>query len=299
MMDFLKISQEVKEALENSQPVVALESTIISHGMPYPKNLETALSLEKTVRKHGAIPATIAVMGGKIKVGLSESEIEHLAKANGILKLSRMDLPYAVSKKMDGATTVAATMMCADFAKIKVFATGGIGGVHRGVNETFDISADLVELSQTPLIVVSAGVKSILDIPKTLEVLETLGVTVVGYQTRDFPSFYSRNSGNTLYMQVNTPEEAAALYLIKRKMGIKGGILVANPISKEHEIPNNVINEAIGHAIEESKLKKISGKALTPFLLSKIVELVPQALEANIHLAMSNAALAAEISKEL
>ncbi len=299
MMDFLKISQEVKEALENSQPVVALESTIISHGMPYPKNLETALSLEKTVRKHGAIPATIAVMGGKIKIGLSESEIEHLAKANGILKLSRMDLPYAVSKKMDGATTVAATMMCANFAKIKAFATGGVGGVHRGVNETFDISADLVELSQTPLIVVSAGVKSILDIPKTLEVLETLGVTVVGYQTRDFPSFYSRNSGNTLYMQVNTPEEAAALYLIKRKMGIKGGILVANPISKEHEIPNNVINEAIGHAIEESKLKKISGKALTPFLLSKIVELVPQALEANIHLVMSNAALAAEISKEL
>lgn len=299
MMNFLEISQEVKEALENSQPVVALESTIISHGMPYPTNFETALALESEVRNHGAIPATIAVIRGKIKVGLSESDIKYLSRAKGILKLSRMDLPYAVSKKLDGATTVAATMMCADFAGIKVFATGGVGGVHRGVNESFDISADLVELSQTPILVVSAGVKSILDIPKTLEVLETLGVTVAGYKTQDFPSFYSRKSGSRLYMHVDNPYEAATLYKTKRKMGIKGGILVANPISKEHEIPNDVINSAIERALKESKIKKVTGKEITPFLLSKIVEFVPQALEANIHLAMSNAALAAEIAKNI
>ncbi len=299
MMDFLELSPEVKDALKNSQPVVALESTIISHGMPYPKNFETALTLEKEVRAHGAIPATIAVIGGKIKIGLSESDIEYLSKAKGILKLSRMDLPYAVSKKLDGATTVAATMMCANFGGVKVFATGGVGGVHKGVNESFDISADLVELSQTPILVVSAGVKSILDIPKTLEVLETLGVTVVGYKTQDFPSFYSRKSGSKLYMHVDDPYEAAALYKTKRKMGIKGGVLVANPISEAHEIPNGVINEAIERALKESKIKKITGKETTPFLLSKIVELLPQALEANIYLAMSNAALAAEIAKNL
>ena len=298
-MDFLEMSSEVKNALKNSQPVVALESTIISHGMPYPTNFETALELEKEVRDNGAVPATIAVIGGKVKIGLNESEIEYLAKAKKIMKLSRMDLPYAVSKKLDGATTVAATMICANFGGVKVFATGGVGGVHRGVNETFDISADLVELSKTPILVVSAGVKSILDIPKTLEILETLGVTVVGYKTQDFPSFYSTKSGSRLQMHVDSPYEAAELYKTKKKMGMGGGILVANPISKEHEIPNDVVNNAIEQALKEAKIKKIIGKEVTPFLLSKIVELVPQALEANVHLALSNAALAAKIAKKI
>ncbi len=298
-MDFLEMSSEVKNALKNSQPVVALESTIISHGMPYPTNFETALELEKEVRDNGAVPATIAVIGGKVKIGLNESEIEYLAKAKKIMKLSRMDLPYAVSKKLDGATTVAATMICANFGGVKVFATGGVGGVHRGVNETFDISADLVELSKTPILVVSAGVKSILDIPKTLEILETLGVTVVGYKTQDFPSFYSTKSGSRLQMHVDSPYEAAELYKTKKKMGMDGGILVANPISKEHEIPNDVVNNAIEQALKEAKIKKIIGKEVTPFLLSKIVELVPQALEANVHLALSNAALAAKIAKKI
>lgn len=299
MKDIMEISPEVEKALNDSKPVVALESTIISHGMPYPTNLKTAISLENEIRSHDAIPATIAVIGGKIKIGLSNLELEYMAKAKNVLKLSRMDLPYAVSKKLDGATTVAATMMCAKMAGIKVFATGGVGGVHRGVNETFDISTDLFELSKTPVIVVSAGVKSILDIPKTLEILETLGVTVVGYKTYDFPSFYSRDSGSKLYMKVDTPKEVANLYNTKIKMEIESGILVANPISKEYEIPNDVIDKAINKALEIAKENKISGKAMTPFLLSKIVEQIPEALESNIHLAKSNAALAAEITKNL
>ncbi len=299
MKDIMEVSPEVEKALNNSMPVVALESTIISHGMPYPKNLETAISLENEIRSHGAIPATIAVIGGKIKIGLSKLELEYMSKAEGVLKLSRMDLPYAVSKGFDGATTVAATMICANMAGIKVFATGGVGGVHRDANETFDISADLFELSKTPVVVVSAGVKSILDIPKTLEFLETLGVTVVGYRTYDFPSFYSKSSGSKLYMKVDTPKEVANLYNTKIKMEIESGMLVANPISKEYEIPNDVIDKAINKALEMAKEDEISGKAITPFLLSKIVEQIPEALESNIYLAKSNAALAAEISKYL
>ncbi len=299
MKSIMEIAPEVEKALNNSEPVVALESTIISHGMPYPRNLETAILLENEIRLHGATPATIAVIGGKIKIGLNQKELEYMAKAKNILKLSRMDLPYAVSKSLDGATTVAATMICAKMAGIKVFATGGVGGVHRGVNETFDISADLFELSKTSVIVVSAGVKSILDIPKTLELLETLGVTVIGYGTYDFPSFYSRSSGSKLYMKADTPEEVANLYKIKIKMEIKSGMLVANPISKVHEISNNVIDKAIDKALEMAKKSKISGKAMTPFLLSKIVEQIPRALESNVHLAKSNTALAAEISKKL
>ena len=299
MRDFLELSPEVKNAVESNAPVVALESTIISHGMPYPKNLETALSLEDVVREHGAIPATIAVIDGKIKVGLSRKELEFMAKAKDVLKLSRMDLPYAISQKKNGATTVAATMICAHLAGIKVFATGGVGGVHRGVEKTFDISADLFELSKTPVLVVSAGVKSILDIPKTLEVLETLGVTVVGYKTEDFPSFYSRSSGSKLYMRVDTPKEAANLFETRMKMGIDGGMLLANPISKEEEIEPEKISIVIKEALLLAEKKGISGKDVTPFLLSKIVEKLPQALDANISLVKSNAALAAEVAKNL
>ncbi|WP_036221848.1 pseudouridine-5'-phosphate glycosidase [Mesoaciditoga lauensis] len=299
MRSFLELSPEVKNAIESNAPVVALESTIISHGMPYPKNLETALSLENVVREHDAIPATIAVIDGKIKVGLSREELEFMAKAKDVLKLSRMDLPYAISQKKNGATTVAATMICAHLAGIKVFATGGVGGVHRSVEKTFDISADLFELSKTPVLVVSAGVKSILDIPKTLEVLETLGVTVVGYKTEDFPSFYSRSSGSKLYMRVDTPKEAANLFETRMKMGIDGGMLLANPISKEEEIEPEKISIVIKEALLLAEKKGISGKDVTPFLLSKIVEKLPQALDANISLVKSNAALAAEVAKNL
>ncbi len=299
MKNFLEISEEVKDALNSSMPVVALESTIISHGMPYPQNLETALSLEKSVRKQGAVPATIAIIGGKIKVGLEPSEIEYMAKASGILKLSRMDLPYAVSKGLDGATTVAATMICAHLAGIKVFATGGVGGVHREVEKTFDISADLFELSKTPVLVVSAGVKSILDIPKTLEVLETLGVTVAGYRTDEFPSFYSRSSGSKVYMRVDTPEEAAALFKARREMGIDGGMLLANPISEKDEIKREIMDDVIEEALALARKKEIKGKDVTPFLLSEIVKSFPQALDANISLVRSNAILAAEVAKKL
>ncbi|WP_456399348.1 pseudouridine-5'-phosphate glycosidase [Mesoaciditoga sp.] len=299
MENFLEISKEVKDALNSSMPVVALESTIISHGMPYPQNLETALSLEESVRKRGAVPATIAIIGGKIKVGLEPSEIEYMAKASGILKLSRMDLPYAISKGLDGATTVAATMICAHLAGIKVFATGGVGGVHREVEKTFDISADLFELSKTPVLVVSAGVKSILDIPKTLEVLETLGVTVVGYRTDEFPSFYSRSSGSKVYMRVDTPEEAAALFKVRREMGIDGGMLLANPISEKDEIKREFMNDIIEKALVLARKNEIKGKDVTPFLLSEIVKSFPQALDANISLVRSNAALAAEVAKKL
>ncbi len=299
MNEFIDFSSKVKDAIDNGIPIVALESTIISHGMPYPKNIETARSLEEIVEKNGCVPATIAILKGRIKIGLRDEELEFLAKSKEILKLSRMDLPYAIAKKSNGATTVAATMLCAHMAGIKVFATGGVGGVHRGAAETFDISADLVELSKTPVIVVSAGVKSILDIPKTLEVLETLGVTVLGYGTDYFPSFYSRNSGSRLYMRADSPEEVANIFNVKLKLGLSGGILVANPIEKSKEIPNDVINEKINSAIAEAKKANISGKAVTPFLLSRIVEYLPKALEANVELVKANAALAAKISKSI
>ncbi|BBJ28890.1 pseudouridine-5'-phosphate glycosidase [Athalassotoga saccharophila] len=297
MNEFIDLSSKVKDAIDNGIPVVSLESTIISHGMPYPKNIETARALERIVEKNGCVPATIAVLNGRIKIGLKDEELEFLARSKDILKLSRMDLPYAVAKKLNGATTVAATMLCSHMAGIKVFATGGVGGVHRGVAETFDISADLVELSKTPVIVVSAGVKSILDIPKTLEILETLGVTVLGYKTDYFPSFYSHNSGSKLYMRADSPQEVANLFNAKLKMGLSGGILVANPIEKSKEIPNDVIDEKINLALNEAKKLHISGKAVTPFLLSKIVDYLPEALEANVELVKANAELAAKISK--
>ncbi len=299
MNEFVDLSSKVKYAIEKGIPVVALESTIISHGMPYPANIETARALEKVVEENGCAPATIAILNGRIKIGLKDDELEFLARSKDILKLSRMDLPYALAKKLNGATTVAATMLCANMAGIKVFATGGVGGVHRGAAETFDISADLVELSKTPVIVVSAGVKSILDIPKTLEILETLGVTVLGYRTDYFPSFYSRSSGSKLYMRADSPEEVANIFNVKQKLGLSGGMLVANPIEKSKEIPNDVIDEKINSALDEARKSGISGKAVTPFLLSKIVEYLPEALEANVELVKANAALAAKISKSI
>ncbi len=299
MDEFIDLSSKVKEAIKNGDPVVALESTIISHGMPYPTNIETAKSLEKVIEENGAVPATIAVINGKIKIGLNESELEYMATGKEILKLSRMDLPYAIAKNLDGATTVAATMICARLGGVKVFATGGVGGVHRGVVETFDISSDLVELSKTPVIVVSAGVKSILDIPKTLEILETLGVTILGYRTDDFPSFYSQKSGSKLYMKVDSPSEIAKIFKVKMDLGIGGGILVTNPIEKEKEISNEIIDKAIERALLNANKSGIHGKTVTPFLLSKIVEYVPDALRANIDLVRSNAALGAEIACEL
>jgi len=299
MNEFLDLSSEVKSAMKNGDPVVALESTIISHGMPYPTNLETAKSLEKIVLENGAVPATIAVLSGRIKIGLNDSELEYMATAKGILKLSRMDLPYAVTKNFDGATTVAATMLCAKMAGINVFATGGVGGVHRGVIDTFDISADLIELSKTSVVVVSAGVKSILDIPKTLEVLETLGVTVVGYKTDDFPSFYSQKSGSKLYMKAENPTEIAKIFKNKLSLGLDGGILVPNPIEKSKEIPNKVVDSAIDKALNEAALHGIRGKDVTPFLLSKIVEYVPEALNANVELVKFNAVLGSKIAIEL
>lgn len=299
MNEFIDLSSKVKYAMNNGIPLVALESTIISHGMPYPTNVETARMLEKIVEENGAVPATIAILDGHIKIGLKDEEIEFLAKSKDIIKVSRMDLPYVISKKLNGATTVAATMLCAHMAGIKVFATGGVGGVHKGVTETFDISADLVELSKTPVIVVSAGVKSILDIPKTLEVLETLGVTVIGYKTDYFPAFYSRNSGSKLYMRADSPQEVASIFNMKMKLGLGGGILVANPIEESKEIPNTLIDEKINLALIEAKNAGIHGKAVTPFLLSKIVEYLPKALSANVELVKSNALLAAKISKSI
>ncbi len=299
MNEFLDLSSRVNEAIKNREPIVALESTIISHGMPYPTNVQTAKMLEKTVEDNGAVPATIAVINGRIKIGLNEEELEYMATKKGILKLSRMDLPYAVAKGYDGATTVAATMICAKLAGIKVFATGGVGGVHRGVVDTFDVSADLVELSKTPVIVVSAGVKSILDISKTLEMLETLGVTVVGYKTDDFPSFYSQKSGSKLYMRADDPKTVAQIFKAKSALGLEGGMLVANPIDKSKEIPHEVIDKTINMALEEANRTGIRGKDVTPFLLARIVEYVPKALEANVELVKSNAVLAAMISKSI
>jgi pseudouridine-5'-phosphate glycosidase len=299
MNEFMDLSLRVKEAIKSHMPIVALEATIISHGMPYPTNVQTAKTLEKIIKDNGAIPATIAVIKGRIKIGLGDDELEYMATQKGILKLSRMDLPYAVAKGLDGATTVAATMICANMAGIKVFATGGVGGVHRGVIDTFDISADLFELSKTPVIVVSAGVKSILDIPKTLEVLETLGVTVVGYKTDDFPSFYSQKSGSKLYMRADSPKEMADIFKAKLALGLEGGMLVANPIETSKEISHEIIDKAINTALEKANKSGIHGKDVTPFLLTHIVEYIPKALEANVELVKSNAVLAAMISKSI
>ena len=295
MNPYLDISPEVKAALAEGKPVVALESTIISHGMPYPKNVETALRVEQTIRDNGAVPATIAVIGGRLKAGLSRGEIEHLGKAGrAVAKASRRDLPALVARGADGATTVTTTMIIAHMAGIRIFATGGIGGVHRGAETTMDISADLEELAQTPVMVVCAGAKSILDLGLTLEYLETKGVPVIGYGTDELPAFYTRKSGFSVDYRADSPEELAAMFRAQRDLGYRGGMLVTNPIPEQYAMDKEVIDAAIAQALRECEEKGVHGKETTPFLLARVVELTGgESLESNIRLVLNNAALAA------
>ena len=296
----MKISNEVQYALKNNIPVVALESTIISHGMPYPKNVETALLVEKTIRDNGAIPATIGVIDGEAIVGMNPDEIEEFGKRKGIKKVSRRDLPIVYAKKLWGATTVAATMILAAQAGIEIFVTGGIGGAHRKANETFDISADLEELGKTNVSVVSAGVKAILDLKLTLEILETKGVPVLSYQTDEFADFYTRHSGIKMENVVNTPLEVAQIIKAKRDNHLDGGVLIANPIPEEDEMDPTIINNAIEVALANAEKDGIIGKDITPYLLKTIVELTNgDSLESNIKLVLNNAKLGAKIAKEL
>ena len=300
MNKYLDISPEVAEALNSGKPVVALESTIISHGMPYPRNVETALLVEQTIRENGAVPATIAIIGGRLKAGLSKDEIEYLGKSGrNVAKTSRRDIAALVARKADGATTVTTTMMIAHMAGISIFATGGIGGVHRGAEVTMDISADLEELGNTPVMVVCAGAKSILDLGLTLEYLETKGVPVVGYGTDELPAFYTRHSGFGVDYRADSPEELAAMFKAQRDLGLKGGMLFTNPIPEEYSMDKAVIDAAIDQAIKEASEKGIKGKETTPFLLAKVVELTGgDSLDSNIALVLNNARLAAKAAAE-
>lgn len=298
---YLDVAPEVAEAVKAGKPVVALESTIISHGMPYPQNVETALNVEKVLRDNGAVPATIAIIGGRLKAGLSKEEIEYLGKTGqAVTKVSRRDLPLIVAKGMDGATTVATTMIIAAMAGISIFATGGIGGVHRGAQQTFDISADLEELSQTPVTVVCAGAKAILDLPLTLEYLETKGVPVLGYQTKELAAFYTRHSGLEVDYRIDSPAELAKAIHVKKELGMQGGILVSNPIPEEYSMDPAVINKAIDQAVKEAEEQGVHGKATTPFLLARVKELTGgDSLDSNIQLVYNNAKLAALAAVEL
>ena len=294
---WIDVSEEIQEALQTGLAVVALESTIISHGMPYPQNLETAYSVENIVREEGALPATIAILGGRIKIGLSKQELEQFAQNSAPVKVSRRDLPVVLSKKQSGGTTVATTMICARFARIAVFVTGGIGGVHRENEKTMDISADLTELAQTDVAVVCAGVKSILDIPRTLEYLETQGVPVIGYQTAEFPAFYIPSSGSLVQSQINTPEEIALCMKIKWELGLSGGLVIGNPVHQEDAMDRLLIEEAISKSLEEATKKNIEGKEITPFLLERISQLTKgKSLKSNIALVCNNARLGAKIA---
>ena len=301
MNKFLSISKEVQAALNEGKPVVALESTIISHGMPYPQNVETALRVEQTIRDNGAVPATIAIIGGQLKAGCTPEEIEYLGKkGQAVIKASRRDLPVLIARKEDGATTVTTTMIIAALAGIKIFATGGIGGVHRGAQQTFDISADLEELAQTPVMVICAGAKSILDLGLTLEYLETKGVPVIGYQTEELPAFYTRHSGFKVDYRIDTPEELAAAFKAKIDCGLKGGMLVTNPIPEQFSMPKDIIDAAIDKAIREMDEAGIHGKQCTPFLLAKVKDLTGgDSLAANIQLVLNNARLAAQTAVAL
>ena len=301
MNQYLELSKEVKEALEAGKPVVALESTIISHGMPYPQNVQTALRVEQTIRENGATPATIAIIGGKLKAGCTPEEIEYLGKkGQQVIKASRRDLPVLIARKEDGATTVTTTMIIAAMAGIRVFATGGIGGVHRGAQQTFDISADLEELAQTPVMVICAGAKSILDLGLTLEYLETKGVPVIGFGTEELPAFYTRHSGFKVDYRIDTPEELAAAFRAKLDCGLKGGMLVTNPIPEEFSMPKAVIDAAIEEALRQMDQAGIHGKQCTPFLLAKVKDLTGgDSLAANIQLVLNNARLAAKTAKAL
>ena len=297
---YLEIHPEIQEALSEGKPVVALESTIISHGMPYPENVRTAKEVEQVVRNNGAVPAIIAILNGIMKVGLSDDELEFLAKSKDIQKVSRRDIPYIISQKLYGATTVAATMIIAEIAGIKVFVTGGIGGVHRGASETFDISADLQELTKTNVAVVCAGPKAILDIGLTLEYLETQGVPVIGFRTDDMPAFYTRTSGFPVDFRLDSAKDIAELLRAKWEFGLQGGVVIANPIPKEFEMDNDLINAAITDALLKAKELKITGKKITPFLLNAIKEITEgKSLASNIELVKNNAQVGSRIALEL
>jgi pseudouridine-5'-phosphate glycosidase len=296
----MKINPEVAKALKEGRPVVALESTIISHGMPYPRNVETAMLVEKTVRENGAVPATMGIIEGEPIVGMTPEEIEQFGKRKGIAKASKRDLPVIIANKGWGATTVSATILMAQRAGIEVFVTGGIGGVHRGASETWDVSRDLYELASEPVTVVCAGAKAILDIDKTLEVLETQGVTVLSYKSPTFANFYCRESGKPVDAVFNTPKEAAAIIQAKRDFPLTGGILIANPCPEEDALSHEYMDKIIDDAVKEAADKGIKGKDVTPFLLKRIVELTGgKSLETNIHLVVNNAKLGAQIAKEL
>ncbi|HWR12301.1 MAG TPA: pseudouridine-5'-phosphate glycosidase [Rectinemataceae bacterium] len=298
MNKYLDLAEEVKSAIAAGKPVVALESTIISHGMPWPKNLDTALEVEEVVRAAGALPATVAIIGGRLKAGLSRADLERLAKAGpSVTKASRRDFPRLLAEGGMGATTVAGTMIVASMARIRIFATGGMGGIHRGAESTWDISADLEELARTSVAVVCAGAKSILDLPKTLEYLETKGVPVIGYRTQELPAFYTSHSGIMLEEKAESPSEIAAMLEAKWAAGLEGGVVVANPIPEEYSMDPETINPAIDSAVADARRLGISGKRLTPFLLARIVELTGgDSLESNIALVKHNAALAAAIA---
>ncbi len=294
---YLRISDEVNTAILENKPVVALESTIISHGMPYPRNYKTALEVENTVRENNAVPATIAIIKGKIHIGLNKDELEFLAGEKNIYKASRRDLPVIISQRLSAATTVSATMICAKLASLKIFATGGIGGVHRNAQNTFDISADLTELAQTNIAVVSAGVKSILDIGLTLEYLETLGIPVIGYRTEEFPAFYTRDSGFKVNYKMDTAREIADMIKTKWELGLNGGAIIANPVPEEYSMDRKIIDSAIEEALRKAEDSGIKGKEVTPFLLSEINKVTHgKSLESNIKLVLNNARVAAEIS---
>ena len=301
MKKYLDISEEVKKALDEKKPIVALESTIISHGMPYPKNVETALRVEEEVRKNGAVPATVAIIGGRLKVGLTKDEIEYFGKKGTLItKASRRDIPALIARKEDGATTVAATMIIAALAGIDVFATGGIGGVHRGAEKTMDISADMDELSKTEVMVVCAGAKAILDLPLTMEYLETKGVNVIGYTTDELPAFYTRKSGLKGVWRCDTPKEIADIWTVQKDIYPGTGLLVTNPIPEEYSMDSEYINKEIDIAIEEMNKLGIKGKETTPYLLDKIQKLTGgESLEANIRLVLNNAMLASKVAVEL
>ena len=294
---YLDVNPEVAAALDEGQPVVALESTIIAHGMPYPKNVETALAVEDVIRGNGAVPATIGILNGRIKIGMTKEEIEYMAHAENVMKVSRRDLPLVISRKMDGGSTVAGTMIAAHMAGIRLFVTGGIGGVHRGAGESFDVSADLEELKMTDVTVVCAGAKAILDIPATLEYLETSGVPVIAYGTDEIPAFYSRESGQQANCRLDTPEEIGDVIRMKEELGLKGGVLVMCPVPEKDEIPAAEINGVIDRAIREAEEKGVKGKDITPFLLSRVKDLTEgRSLEANIKLVLNNADIGSRIA---
>ena len=299
-MKKLNITSEIQEALKQGRPVVALESTIIAHGMPYPQNVNTALEVEAIVREQGAIPATIAILKGQIQIGLTSAQLDYLGKAENVWKVSLRDMPFVIAQGLDGATTVAATMRLASIAGIKVFVTGGIGGVHKGADKSMDISADLTEMSNTNVAVVAAGVKSILDIGLTLEVLETLGVPVVTFGSKDFPSFYSRKSGYNSPLQLNSAKEIAAMLNVKWELGLEGSVLIANPIPAEHEIPYQEMEKHITEALRLADEQKISGKKITPFLLQNLNLITgSKSLNANIALIKNNAMLGGRVAVSL